>query len=103
MHCFPRLHARILQLTEHATILRPSSARCDRPEQNIEFCVAMECDHDLRNRTELGRRVFFRTVPSLTVTLATGITSRPTFDPPQLDIVKPTCDMRQLSVLWRYS
>lgn len=41
------------------------------------------------------RREFSRTVPSLSVTLAIGITSRPTFNPAWSDVLKPTRDMRQ--------
>jgi hypothetical protein len=46
------------------------------------------------NRTEASQRAFSRRVPSLSVTLAIGITSRPTFDPAQLDMLEPTRDMR---------
>jgi hypothetical protein len=43
------------------------------------------------------RRAFSRIVSSLTVTLAIGITSRPTFNPARSDVLKPTRDMRRES------
>lgn len=53
------------------------------------------------NRTEASQRALSRTVPSLSVTLAIGITSWPTFDPAQLDMLQPTRDMRHVRMKGR--